>query len=795
MKKILILLIFILMIPFVLPAQQVSYQKSVLALYKSSEGQTKEENEIFFYMSRTLNEMGLKVVYWDIDRGIPGESVTRFHRAVISWYRGPSMRNPQRYLEFLERMISQGKKVLVMDNLGAYQDRETEEYVRPLSLNTTLSKLGVMYHGDWTQDGSLIETSFVDSDMVEYQGRQDPGASAFFYHFLPSDRDLQTYLSIKRNDKDYAPSPVIVSNKNGGFALSRYIYRVENGAVKLLLNIPEYIKAVLFPEPGDQKIAILANPGLHESSEILKYTESVLSRAKVKYQIILPNSFRGMIPNDFTPFSSVLLILNADSGLDPLMFDQYLKDGGRVVSLRTGTFNKLAPFLGIKETREEVRENTGFKISSGLVTGEDVFLNNREYRWQPGGAVPVDSARIMGTSYNGREPLLWETKIHNGTVLTWNWDMFTIGGFMGLILESILYVQPVGLAASPALSVMYLDDWPLPMYNIVRSPMTMTDTEFYTETWWPEIQDFFKKWDQPFSSFIIFNYNTITEPPFQTGEFFVARNNAAYEIALEHLDKGIELGFHGYNHMSLTTKSSELNAFVWPSLDNMKLSVAMAKEEWVRLFGEQNLPRSYVAPHNVISTEGIAAINKNFPTIEAICTLHTSSELEEEAYEYGRNKDFPEIYMLPRLSSGYNFTDDNKMSIVSGITGPGLFSHFTHADDIYDPYRSMNKSWPELKADFDEMISFVRTNYPWLRPMNVYDGFQAMETYDSQAVNFRINGNTVHVNTNSPGLIFRMRFDGKRVKSITGGTILYSYNSIDEIVVQSDKPDIIIDLQ
>ncbi|MBI9098943.1 MAG: DUF2194 domain-containing protein, partial [Spirochaetaceae bacterium] len=233
MKKI-ILFILIFCAAMVLTAQNAVYQKSVLALYKSSEGQTKEENEIFFYMSRSLEEMGLKVVYWDIDRGIPGESVTRYNRAVISWFRGPSMRNPEDYLQFLETMIAQGKKVLVLDNLGAYQDRETEQYVRPLRLNTTLAKLGIMYQGDWIQDGSVIETAHVDSFMVESQGRQNTEESAFFYHFIASDRNLKTYLSIRRTDREYAPSPIIVTNKNGGFALSRYIYRVENGTVKLL---------------------------------------------------------------------------------------------------------------------------------------------------------------------------------------------------------------------------------------------------------------------------------------------------------------------------------------------------------------------------------------------------------------------------------------------------------------------------------------------------------------------------------------------------------------------------------
>jgi len=794
MKKFVIFIFLILMIPFVMPAQNAVYQKSVLALYKSSEGQTKEENEIHFYMSRTLNEMGLKIVYWDIDRGIPGDSVTRYSRAVISWFRGPSMRNPEAYLDFLDNMISKGKKVLILDNFGAYQNRQTDEYIRPLRLNTTLSKLGIMYYGDWTQDGDLLEIDLKDSQMVEDQGRQNIKESSFFYHFIPSDRKLKTYLSLKRKDREYDSSPVIVTNSNGGFALSRYIYRIENGSVKMLLNISSFLREALFPSTGQQKLAILVNPSVSSSDRILKYTESVLTRAKVDYTLIKPISFRGMVPDDLRPFSAVGLILDGDSGLDPAMFDHYLNEGGNIVSLRSGSFNKLATYLGIKDTTRSLRDSTGYRINSGFFTGEDISINDREFPWAPGGSIPADNAEILASSHNRRVPLLWKTKINNGNVLTWNWEEFANGEFMGFILESFLYVQPVGLAATPAISLMYLDDWPIPMYNTVKNPLTVIDTEFYTDTWWPEINELLQSWDQPFSSYLIFNYNVDTEPPFETGEFFVAENNGSMNMVNDLFDKNIEMGLHGYNHMSLTSKASELNAFVWSSRENMELAVSQAKDDWVRLFGEHNLPRTYVAPHNVISSEGIEVLHKYFPTIKAVCTLHTGTN-PEEAYEFGYHPEFPEVYMLPRLTSGYHFTEEQKRNLISGVTGPGLWSHFIHADDIFDPMRGLGKDWNGLKEELGEIISFVRTNYPWLRPMNVYDGYRAMSEYDSQTIDFRVNGNRVDVSTNSPGVMFRVRFEGKSIKKVTNGTVLYSYKSVDEAVIRADGREVSIELQ
>lgn len=788
-KRFIILLLLFFIISGIFAAGPV-YQKSVLALYKSSEGQTKAENEIYFYLSRLLTEMGLKVVYWDIDRGLPGKSVTKYSRAIISWFRGPSMRNAEAYLTFLDRMFEEGKKVIVIDNLGAYQDRATGDYMQPLRLNSTLARLGVMYHGDWTQDGDLLEIAYKDPGMVEFQGKQSVKDSAFFYRFIPSDREMDTWLSIQRTDKEYAPSPIIVTNRNGGFALSRYIYRIDNGKVNLLLNMEKYLKQALFPSPVKQKIAILAESNNDKALTVLDFTESVLRRSKIDYQIISTRDFRGMVPLDLTSFTAVGLILSSDNGLDPAILDQYLKDGGSIVSLIDGRYDKIAPYLGIKEQRREIRDSTGFRFKSGFITGEEIILEDRTIEWSPGWGIPQDDAKILATDYSKRVPLLWKVKVNNGDALVWNWGGFVSGEFLGYILESFIYIQPVGVAATPALSIMYIDDWPLPMYNVIRKPMEITDTEFYTDVWWGEIKELLSDWNQPYTSYIIFNYNATIKPPFETGEFFVARGNAPTQIAYEHIDNGIELGLHGYNHVSPTFQKSEINAFVWSSREELEVGFNHARNEWIRLIGEYSLPRTYVAPHNIISSEGLEVLHKVFPSIKAVSTLRAGEEEDEIPYDFGPHPDFPDIYMMPRMTSGYPFLPETKIGIISGIVGPGLWSHFVHPDDVFDPFRSHENRWEELMIEFNSMFEFIRTNYPWLRPTNAYDGYRAMVEFDDIGVDFRFVGDDLHVKTSAAGLIFRMRFEGKKIKSITGGTLLYSYKSMDAAVIQADGSEV-----
>ena len=86
------------------------FGKNVLALYKSSDAQSEKDNEIAFHLQKALSEWGLQVRYYDIDSGIPSPEVMDGVRAVISWFRGPSMESPGAYLEFVNRTIDSGRK-------------------------------------------------------------------------------------------------------------------------------------------------------------------------------------------------------------------------------------------------------------------------------------------------------------------------------------------------------------------------------------------------------------------------------------------------------------------------------------------------------------------------------------------------------------------------------------------------------------------------------------------------------------------------------------------------------------
>jgi len=767
-------------------ALSLSFESEILALYKSSEGQSERENEIFFYLSRPLRQMGFTLRYWDIDRGIPDTRTLERTRAVISWYRGAAMDRPERYLDFLDQAMNRGIKVLVFDNFGAYQDRGTKQYMEPSRINPTLARLGIMYFGDWTQDTSVLRFERKDSAMVEHQGKQDLEASAFYYRFLAHDRNLKVYLSIRRSDRDYDPSPVIVTNRNGGFALSRYVYRMEAGKVVMMLNVEAFLREALFPRAEHERIALLADSADAAAVRTLEYTAAVLRRAKLPFEVIPADQLPRLVPGDLRPFTAVGLILKNDTGLDAKVLEDFLEQGGGVVSLLGGDFQKLAAVLGSRRGRAAPTVKTGYRFAEGFLLGEGLALEEASFKWTPGRVSPGSDARILAYSHGESHPLLWSVSGGEGRVLTWNWNGFLTGDFQGFLLESFLYVRPVGAAATAGLGIMFVDDWPIPMFNVVKSPLSVPDTDFYTRQFWPDIRSLFSRRNIPYVSYLVFNYNASVEPPFGSGEFFVAEDLATVRIAREILASGQELGFHGYNHISLTEHKTKVNVAVWPSQEAMEQSLEAARNEWIGLFGEHALPYAYIAPNNIISEKGIAAVHNVFPSIKVMSFLRSGLG-EENRSEFGPHPVHKDVYLIPRTSSGYPFTPAVRQLSVAAASGAGIWAHFIHPDDVFDAHRSRGKSWAELKRELTSMLDFLDKHYPWLRFVTIREAHETLLRHDDIGVEYRwLDGRRLEIHATTPGLPVRIRMNGYRLRSTEGAKVLYRYRSMPAAVLEME---------
>lgn len=762
------------------------FGKTVLALYKSSDGQTALDNEIRTFITPVLSDLGFTVKYWDIDEAIPSLFDLGGVRAVVSWYRGGVMQDPESYVAFFNQTITSGRKFIVLDNFGAYEYKTEEEnkYVDPALINLALGKLGIWYLGDWTDDPDVISITHKTPEIVEAGGKQDAVKSAFYYRFTAVDKDLRVYLSLNRTDQNLDPSPVVVSNRNGGFILSRYIYHIIDGTPQILIDFEEFLLRSLFCSAESEHIALLTDMNDLEIARIVKYVYNNLQRIDLDVSLIPKTQFLNLTPYDLRQYTGIGLFLKDAEHLNPKLLSFYLAEGGSLASFIGGFFPTFAPLFKASPIElSEVRSGTGYTIKSGFAFSEGAVIRNEITLWKTGNITPESDAVILGTDLDGNIPLVWSGQVEKGRVIVWNWNGFLGGNLMGLIVESFLYIRPVGAALTLGFGHMFIDDWPLPMYNAVKEPIAATDTEFYTTVWWPDMQEILGSRNIPYSTYLIFNYNAIVEPPFTGSEFFIADNMASVRMAQELLALGSEMCFHGYNHMSLTREETEVNLNKWPSVENMIASLEQGRNTWIRLFGDHTLPFAYVAVNNIISEDGVIALHRVFPSIKIISALHWG--IGEERYTpIGPHPVLPEVYYLPRITYGYQNKAIIRELTVSGMNGPGIFSHFVHPDDVYDPYRSDGKNWQQLKREFQEILEYVKAHYPWLQWLSIRDAYTRLLEYDNAPSTFTWKDQTLTVAT-QPGIRFRVRPNNYRLSALEGAKILYSYKNMPYLVLEA----------
>lgn len=358
------------------------------------------------------------------------------------------------------------------------------------------------------------------------------------------------------------------------------------------------------------------------------------------------------------------------------------------------------------------------------------------------GNVFTNKIKIIATAENNENyPLITENEIGKGKVIYYNSTYFFIKEDRGLLLSGILK----GLEGIPypvvSAGVIFLDDFPAPLYDIKKEPvaseMNLTITDYVHSVWWPDLVKLGKKYSINYTAMTTFDYNENTKPPFLFREWDAKKIKKGNEevglstwLSNDVLKNGHELAFHGYNHVSLVAKE-------WKNPDFMVTSLKAAEKKWaVNDFGE--LPVTYVPPSNYIDRVGLKQLKKGMPSIKFMCSVFVGLKKDGGEREYDFDPYEPEFFDFPRISSGFYVDEDLKFSIYSMYLYTGIWSHFLHPDDIYqikseshkgdfeyDLRNYDNLGWYKtpksnraMYPEFDKLLKTLRTDYPNIRYMD-----------------------------------------------------------------------------
>ena len=219
----------------------------LLALYKSTEGDSRENNLIRTFASEPLFKLGYEVEYRDIDRGIPDEADMDKYYGIISWYRGPVMSEASLYCDWLSEEMAKGKKIIILGNFGAYTEKieegivHTDRFISEWEYNNFFYPFGLRMDKFWTDDPNLIVCDYMDKKMVNTANFNN------YFRFKSVNPRNKPYLTLLRKDIPDSQSSVVVVTPYGAMALEGYIYSQESSTWKInhILNLEHFFDEAL----------------------------------------------------------------------------------------------------------------------------------------------------------------------------------------------------------------------------------------------------------------------------------------------------------------------------------------------------------------------------------------------------------------------------------------------------------------------------------------------------------------------------------------------------------------------
>jgi hypothetical protein len=545
---------------------------------------------------------------------------------------------------------------------------------------------------------------------------------------------------------------------------SNYLIRLNTGNGHLNNKPAKETSALTAQEAKkfkQDKLLIVFDPKNKDSIILRDNLKKTLDYMQKDYQVVPTTK----IPSNISSYQDIIIAFeNLDRVSDFTTFTDYAEHGGKVFfAIRPELDNTLFSIyrnLGIYELGD-FQGATGVDLDSDLLLQGKNLKVSGKFLYNNSLSVHLSEAcKVYAHTGNGT-PLLWSVPYGKGQVMIFNGTMLGDKTNRGVISGSLSYLNNDYIYPIQNSKVVFIDDFPAPFpegYNkdIYNNYKRDTAT-FFRDIWWQDMERSAVKNDVKYTGVLIETYNDKVKGSFED------------QVGLENLKifgrdlikSGGEIGMHGYNHQSLTENQKEVQEFgykAWPSEKDMAKSLEEAKEYFDEVFPNYTL-RTYVPPSNVVSEEGKKAIQKSIPSIKILSSLY---EDDPSAATYtqdpGINKAFTE---MPRFTSGYEYSDENKWMIANNATIFGAFSHFVHPDDILDKERSDGKNWGELSKEYDKMLEDVKVKYPWMKSMTASDSAASLSSYLNAKVFISQKNDTIHVYINhfSGSLDFLLRSD------------------------------------
>ena len=401
--------------------------------------------------------------------------------------------------------------------------------------------------------------------------------------------------------------------------------------------------------------------------------------------------------------STRVVVVRSTKGLSSSVIPtliQFVASGGVLVLPSVNEDYRFHYLMGIKPDAPMEYDVTskGMLIETPVLAGKtkvNLFRNTGHFAYSKSNFNDNVTVHIWSDTEH-RMPVLIENQICKGKVLYFNTSKEFDKRDRGLLFATLLK----GLSGIPFplanASTIFLDDFPSPLYDVKKEPIkteyNMNMNEYVYKVWWPDMKKLAKKHDLKYTALLAFDYDDLQRAPYSFKQWDYAKMRIGKNknkitsnyLSLDLLKDKHELGFHGYNHISLLKEE-------WKQPIQIAFALKASQKKWL-VNNFQEFPVSYVPPSNYIDKYGLEELKKGMPSLKFMSSLYLG-ELEE-----GGNREFDmdpfhkDLFDYPRISSGFYLKDESFYDVFSTYLYTGIWTHFVHPDDVFQIRNSVEKN-------------------------------------------------------------------------------------------------------
>ncbi len=397
--------------------------------------------------------------------------------------------------------------------------------------------------------------------------------------------------------------------------------------------------------------------------------------------------------------------------------------------------------------------------------------------------------RVYATTENGKIPLVWSNNYRDGKIVVCNFG-YVEKAYRGIFASAYSLLEDI--FAYPVIngSTFYLDDFPSPVPSgngeYIMRDYGMGIADFYSSVWWPDVLQLGEKHNIKYTGLIIETYDDKTYGDLpsndSTADYYYYGNMI--------LNKGGELGYHGYNHQPLCGPNfvydKELGYKNWESNEKMYEGF----EELVR-FSKSIFPSAdltvYVPPSDILSDEGRLMLGQSFPSVRCIASIYLTGA-DEYSQEYTVSEDG--VIETPRTVSGGTIDDYMKITAFSEMNFHFVASHFMHPDDLLDEDRGAKEGWEPYRQCLDEYMTWVDdASFNSIRHVTGSGMAGAVQRYVNLVPQYSYDYSSMTLNTKGviDSAYYLIRVNDGVLGNVYGGELVKLNETLYLLKVQSPK--------